>query len=49
MTGDYLSQAEKEQAIRKTYETMLKLHPESKDTLDLMLKLRLSQIGVSDD
>lgn len=36
----------REEAVRNTYEQMLKLHPEQKKTLDLMLKLRLEQIGV---
>jgi len=35
-----------EEAIRETYKKMLILHPEQKETLDLMLKLRLQQIGV---
>lgn len=35
-----------EEACRNTYDTMLKLHPDQKKTLDLMLKMRLQQLGV---
>jgi len=33
-----------EEAIRNTYKEMLKLHPENKKYLDIMLKIRLKSI-----
>ena len=39
----------KEEAVRNTYNIMLKRHPTLKPTLDLMLELRLQQIGIEVD
>lgn len=36
----------REEAVRNTYDIMLKRHPTLKPTLDLMLKLRLQQMGI---
>ena len=36
----------REEAIRNTHKLMLELHPDQKKTIDLMLKLRLEQMGV---
>ena len=36
----------REQAVRSTYHIMLKRHPTLKPTLDLMLRLRLQQMGL---
>ena len=39
----------REEAVRNTYDIMLKRHPTLKPTLDLMLELRLQQIGIEEN
>lgn len=36
----------REEAVRNTFNIMVKIHPTLKPTLELMLALRLEQIGV---